>query len=622
VILLAASVGGAQEAPPGDLSTRYRETVRPLLESRCIKCHGPEKKKGGIDLAALTDGKTALRERKTWRKAAAQLEALEMPPEGEKPLTADERSGLATWMKAAASFVDPSKPLDLDPGPSLVRRLNRTEYDQTVRDLLGIDIDVSGPAGISEEVTGHTFDTIAEALVLPPILMEKYFIAAEAGLDRLLGDPRRKAAFFGPKIEGHAPRDAARRILERTVRRAFRRPGREGEVERLLGLFDRGDSTGKPLEESLRLPLKAILVSPHFLLRIEDARPGSGAIGVSGWELATRLSYFLWSTMPDETLLLAAERGTLLEPATLDQEVRRMLASPKARTLTSRFAAEWLQLARFETARPSTEFFPTFTGTLKRAMRQETEQFFDGLRTEDRSILDLLDADYTYVNQDLAKHYGLSGVTGSQMRKVPLTPDLHRGGLLGMGTMLAATSHTHRTSPTLRGKWILEVLFGTPPPPPPPDAGTLKEERQKGKEPKSFRELMALHATLPTCAGCHRKIDPLGFALENYDAVGAWRESQGGKPLDTVGELPTGERMNGVGELKKVLLSRKDAFERNVIEQMMCYALGRDLQGDDEIAVRGVQQGLEKDGHRFSALVLGVARSFPFQNRRGAERKD
>jgi cytochrome c553 len=610
--LILFPAAGLRPQDAVDLPGRFTRDIRPILQARCMKCHGTEKKKGGIDYAAIADGKAALRERKTWRKAAVQVEGLEMPPEGEKPLADAERSTLAAWMKEAAANVENVG--ELDPGPPLVRRLNRTEYDLSVRDLLGIDIDVSGPAGIAEEATGHTFDTIADALVLPPALMEKYFTAADLALDRLFMDARRRAAFIGS--------DGARKLLERVIRRAYRRPAREGEVDRLLVLFERGESKGKPFEESIRLPLKAVLVSPHFLLRIEENRPGTGAVRVGDLELAMRLSYFLWSTMPDEPLLALAGQGKLSEPATLEAQVRRMIASPKARALTTRFAAEWLQLAKFETARPSTEFFPSFTGNLKRAMRQETEMFFDALRTEDRSVLELLDADYTYANQELANHYGIEGVTGTQVRKVALKPGSHRGGLLGMGTMLAATSHTHRTSPTLRGKWILEVLFGTPPPPPPPDAGTIKEEGRKGKEPKSFRELMAMHATLPTCAACHRKIDPLGFALENFDAVGGWRDSQGGKPLDITGELPTGEKISGVDELKRTVLARADAFEHNLVEQMMCYALGRDLQGDDEVAVREVKAALGRDGHRFSALVLGIARSFPFQNRRGAERKD
>jgi hypothetical protein len=339
---------------------------------------------------------------------------------------------------------------------------------------------------------------------------------------------------------------------------------------------------------------------------------------VSDAELAVRLSYFLWSTTPDETLASLADAGKLSAPAVLAEQVKRMLASPKARTLTESFGRQWLQLDKLNTARPSTEFFPAFNSKLRRALYDETFTFFDKLREEDRSVLELLDADYTYVNADLARHYGLPAVTGNEVRRVELKPEDHRGGLLGMGSVLALTSHTFRTSPTLRGKYVLEVLLGTPPPPPPPNAASkLKEER--GKEPKSFREQLAQHAGDPSCSGCHRKLDPLGFALDNYDAVGAWRVSTPEKPLDTTGELPTGEKLTGVPELKQVLLRRKDEYVRNLSGQLLSYALGRELQDSDEWTLRQVATDVGKGGYRFSALITEIVKSVPFQYRRGSE---
>src|SRR5436189_153330 len=424
--LLALTLGArtlpAQNAPapsPDDLAARFAYDVRPLLRSHCVKCHGLQKKKGGIDFLDLEDGAAALRERRTWKKALLQVEEKEMPPEGEKPLT------------------------------------------------------------------------------------------------------------------GESPRA----IVAAFARRAYRRSPSDEEVDRLMALHERGLKRGDAPAAALRLPLKAILLSPHFLFRVEREHPGTQPYRVSGPELATRLSYFLWSTMPDEALAADAEQGKLADPAVLEAQVRRMLLHPKARALTLNFAAQWLQLRKLDHARPSTEFFPSFTNKLKQAMRDEATTFLDKLREEDRSVLELLDCDYAWLNGDLAKHYGIGGVEGKEFRRVALKPENHRGGLLGMGAILALTSHTSRTSPTLRGKWILESIFGTPPPPPPPDAGTLKEQK-KGAEPKTFRELMAQHATQPTCTSCHRRIDPLGFALENYDAVGAWRDAQGGKPMDAAGVLP------------------------------------------------------------------------------------
>jgi len=596
-LFLSCLAGGllAQSAPPptGDaLTAAYLKDIRPILESRCFKCHGPTKKKGDTDFS-----KSTLKDRRTWKKALLQVEEHEMPPEAEKPLSPEQRATLLAWLRGAAVYVDCSHPAERDPGPPLLRRLNRTEYNATVRDLTGVTFDVASEAGLPEEATGTAFDTSANALVLPPALMEKYFAAADLILDKMKPPP------------GASPRE----IVKAFARRAYRRPVADDEVDRLMKLHDR--------EKALRLPLKAVLVSPHFLFRIEREKPGSASYALSGPELATRLSYFLWSTMPDEALLADAEAGRLSAPAVLEAQVTRMLAHPRAKALTTSFAAQWLQLRKLDFARPSTEFFPTFNNKLKQAMREEATTFLDHLRGENRSVLELLDSDYAWLNGDLAKHYAIAGVEGEEFRRVALKPGDHRGGLLGMGAILALTSHTSRTSPTLRGKWILESIFGTPPPPPPPDAGTIKE-RKKGAEPKTFRELMAMHAVQPTCASCHRRIDPLGFALENYDAVGAWRDSQGGKPLDADGILPTGEKFTGVAGLKEVLLRSRDAFERNLIEQMLAYALGRDVQDADECSIREIQAAAAKDGHRYVTIVLGIVKSFPFQYRKNSEAKE
>jgi cytochrome c553 len=614
--VLVLALTAAQEA--ASLAEAYARDVRPVLRTLCSKCHSPQKKKGDVDLVSPGDGRDALRDRKLWRKSAAQLEILEMPPSDAPQPNAEQRGMLLKWMKAAADFVDCSDPAELDPGPSTLRRLTRTEYDQTVRDLLGLSVDVSEKVGIPEESTGAAYDTLANGLLLPPALMDKVFAAADYALERFQATPKAFKTAFGPDS------DPAKAIAFLAAR-AYRRPVSADEVERLLALYRRGASKGLAPEAALRLPLKAVLVSPNFLYRIEADRPaaaGRPGVLVSPHELASRLSYFLTSTMPDADLRAAADSGALAEPAGLEAQARRLLASPRAGALVTGFIAQWLQLSKLASARPSTEYFPTFNGRLKDAMRQEVERFADGLRTGDRSVLEFLDADYTYANQDLAKHYGLGGVQGPQLRRVDLKPEHHRGGLLGMGAVLAINAHTYRTSPTLRGKWILEVLLGTPPPPPPPDAGTIKDEEKKKKEPKTFREVLQQHAAQPACASCHRRIDPLGFALENFDAVGRWRDTQGGLPLDTVGVLPGGEQFQGFAGLKTFLAGQKERFARNFIEQMLCYALGRELQPSDECAVREIQARAAKEGWRFSSIVTGVVRSLPFTHRRGAEKRN
>jgi hypothetical protein len=533
------------------------------------------------------------------------------------------------WLKSAVASFDCDDPASLDPGPPPARRLTRDEYDRTLRDLLGVEVRSLEAVGMPPDGSGSGgsgFSNQAEALILPPVLMEKYFAAADKALELVLDRPAnrkaRDALLVARPGPGLTDREAARRVIARFLRLAYRRAVSEDEVGRFLGLFDRSAAKGAQYDDSVRLMLKAALVSPHILFRLEKDRGPKGSetpYKVSDHELAVRLSYFLWSSMPDGTLFDLADQGKLADPLELERQVRRMLADPKARALTESFAEQWLQVGKLADARPSTEFFPTFTRKLRQMLHDETTTFFDKLREEDRSVLDILDADYAYLNADLAEHYGITGVSGQEIRRVSLPPSSHRGGLLGMGSILALTSHTSRTSPTLRGKYILEVVFGTPPPPPPPGAAKLPEEQKKGEAPKTFREQMARHSRQAECAACHARIDPLGYGLENFDAVGRWRTSDGDRPLDSAGKLPGGESFQGPDELKRIILGRKSDFERNLIERLLSYALGREVQGDDECAVREIQEGLQSSGHRFSSLMVGIARSVPFQYRRNAD---
>jgi mono/diheme cytochrome c family protein len=632
ILAVLAFAGLARASGPDPVA--FRDEIRPFLDKHCARCHDSARAKGGIDFSKVGDASTVRKRRKLWRGVIEHVETLEMPPEGEPEVAPERRERVVAWLKAAVSSTDCDDPSTLDPGPPPVRRLTRDEYDRTLRDLLGVKFKSAEVVGmpVDGDGSGSSFANLAEALILPPALMEKYFAAADKALDLVFKDRKSLDSLLvarpgpGPG-PGPGPdlldREAARRIIARFLRLAYRRPVDEGEVSRYLALFDRSKAKGSSFEDSSRLMVKAALVSPHFLFRVERDRASKGSEApykVTDHELAVRLSYYLWSTMPDATLGDLADRGTLSDPSTLEAQVKRMLLDPKARALTDNFAEAWLQVGKLANARPSTEFFPTFNGQLRQALRDETVTFFDKLREGDRSVLELLDADYAYLNQDLAKHYDIPGVEGPAIRRVGLPIGSHRGGLLGMGSVLALTSHTNRTSPTLRGKYILEVVFGTPPPPPPPDAGKLPEGQEKpGEPPRSLREQMARHARQAECAACHAKIDPLGYGLENYDAVGRWRVDLGGKPLDATGKLPGGESFNGPDELKKIIVARKGDFERNLIERMLSYALAREVQGDDECAVRKIQADLERDGHRFSTLVLGVARSLPFLNRRTLE---
>lgn len=426
-----------------------------------------------------------------------------------------------------------------------------------------------------------------------------------------------KRIFTAGPGEGVPKREAARRILAPLAERAFRRPVAPEEVERLLGLFDLADGQGESFEAAMKVPLLAVLVSPHFLFRIErDGPPGTprGVRPLDDWELATRLSYFLWSSMPDEELFALARQGRLRDPKTLDAQVDRMLRDPRARALSENFALQWLQLRRLEIHAPDPKRFPAFTEKLREAMRREVELFFDEIVREDRSVLTLLDADFTYVNEVLARHYGMAGVQGDSMRRVSLQ-DPRRGGVLMMAAVLTVTSNPTRTSPVKRGKWVLEALLGTPPPPPLPDAGELKDEPE-GAERLTVRQRLELHRADPNCANCHKRMDPIGLGFENYDAIGRWRDSEGRLPLDVSGTLADGTSFNGPVELKKILLGRRDDFVRNLIEKMLTYALGRGVEYYDVPVVKGIQKSMAAQGYRFSALVKGVVRSYPFLHRR------
>jgi mono/diheme cytochrome c family protein len=628
----------AVDAAPARPATTFKQ-IKPLLQANCFQCHGEKKQKGGVNFSLIGDEKSILRNRKLWHMVVTQLESNEMPPEeaDEQP-TDEQRKTLVQWMKHAAE-VDCSDPANHDPGPPLIRRLSVREYSRTMKDLTGIDFNVAEAVGMTDEGNGLGFDNLAAAMEIAPTLMEKYFEAADQILDRVFAATDLKPAgltvdgrvrtqslaaykriVFARPGDGVSAHDAGEKVLRRFARRAYRRPVTAAEVGRLTKLFDTLISRGQSFDAAMRLTLKPILVSPYFLLRVErDGAAGGSdaAYRVTDHELAVRLSYFLWSSMPDAELDALADAGKLSDPATLDRQVKRMLDDPKARSLTEGFAEQFLQLKKFASARPSTEFFPSFNGDLKRAMHDETSIFFDKLREEDRSVLELLDADYTYVNETLAKHYGIDGVKGSQMRRVALPPAAHRGGLLGMGSILALTSHTSRTSPTLRGKYVLDVIFGTPPDPPPANAGQFKDEGNR-KDPKSFREKMAQHAADASCASCHKKMDPLGYALENFNAIGAWREKDGERPVDNSGRLPGGEQFTGVAGLKKIVHAHEEDFVRNMTGNMLVYALGRELDYYDDCVVKEIETAMAGDGYKFSALIGGIVKSYPFQYRKTA----
>ncbi len=431
--------------------------------------------------------------------------------------------------------------------------------------------------------------------------------------------PSRERIFVCEPADPTAAEACAQEIVRSLATRAFRRPVDDASMDGPMRFYRKARSEaadGQGFDAGIERALAAILVSPQFLFRIERDPPGLGpgaAYRVSDLELASRLSFFLWSSIPDDVLLEAANRGELSTADGLERQVRRMLADPKSQSLVDNFSAQWLHLRNLAGIRPNMRLFPDFDENLRRAFRKETELLLETVVREDRSILDLLRPDFTFVNERLAKHYGIPNVYGSRFRRIPLDASSTRGGILRHGSVLTVTSYATRTSPVIRGKWILENILGMPPPPPPADVPELSEKTLSGD--LSVRERLAEHRADPACSGCHNPMDPLGFALENYDAVGRWRTLDLGLPVDPSGELVDGTRVSGVADLEAALLQRPEMFASTLAEKLLTFALGRGVEHYDAPAVREVVRNAQSNDFRFSSLILGITASTPFQKR-------
>jgi hypothetical protein len=431
--------------------------------------------------------------------------------------------------------------------------------------------------------------------------------------------PSRRRIFVCTPANPQDEVPCAKKILGTLARRAYRRPVTDVDMETLLNFYQAGKNQGN-FESGIENALRLILASPKFLFRSEPdpARVAAGSIyPVSDLDLASRLSFFLWSSIPDDELLNEAAQGKLKDPAVLDREVRRMLADPKAEALVSNFADQWLFLRNVQSVAPDENTFPNFDDNLRQSFRRETELFFESVLREDRDVMDLITANYTFVNERLAKHYNIPNVYGSQFRRVTLDNDARRG-LLGQGSILSVTSYPTRTSPVLRGKWIMENLMGTPPPAPPPNVPALKDQAQGGKI-LSVRQLLEEHRKNAPCSTCHKVMDPLGFALESFNAVGEYRTKDASGPIDASGQLADGSKINGIVELRQALLKHPEYFVGTLTEKMLTYALGRPLEYYDMPVVRGIVQGAARDDYRFSSLITGIVRSEPFEMKRALD---
>lgn len=729
-----ASPASATQAASANVPT-YEKDIVPFLKKHCFNCHGNGKAKADLSFDKFKDAESVLADRKTWDNVQHMVETCEMPPSGRpKP----ESSEIDAVLKAVRGLFDEAdKSAKPNVGRVTIRRLNRTEYNNTIRDLIGVDFK---PAeDFPADDVGYGFDNIGDVLSISPLLLEKYLTAAEsileqaivvvdlpkatkqrfekfrplpltstgelskvvsfdegkyhirwvvdeadegerhryrlnvAGEEPQLVDIERKGnqtvlsvtvqrkagigrvalslatplagkskaeihlrslevegPFDPPPLklpyahmrlmahkEGLTPREAAREIVARFAARAFRRPVRPEEVERCLALFDASQKKGQRFELSVRAALYRVMVSPHFLFRVELDPPTAKAdtpYSINEFELASRLSYFLWNSMPDDELFSLAGQGALRK--NLSAQVRRMTKDPKSASFLENFAEQWLTLRKLDLASPDPTLFPHFDAELRQAMIRESQLFFAATVRDNRSVLDLLDADYTFVNEQLAKHYGVSGVTGKDFVRVKAPPG--RGGILTHASILTLTSNATRASPVKRGKFVLEQVLNTPPPPPPEDVPELEDQKElKG----TLRQVMEQHRANAVCASCHRRMDPLGFAFENFDAVGAWRDKEGGAPVDASGELPDGRTFKGPDGLKQLLRQNNRLFLRCLTEKMLTYALGRGLEPYDRRAVDRIVNALAKADYRFAALIAEIVNSDPFQMRMPGEAK-
>jgi mono/diheme cytochrome c family protein len=719
----------------------YENSVKPLIQQNCIGCHNAVKLKGDLDLQQFLSESSddALKNRDVFELVVQKLRAGEMPPDGRPRPPVQQIAAATSYIEQQYALIDSKLPPN--PGRMTAHRLNRYEYNNTVRDL--VDVNLRFADDFPPDPYGYGFDNIGDVLSLSPMLTGKYMKAAEEvaqaaiplapqksvsaeyepekmgqrqqadveithdfpvdgiytlrfqwtegvakgvimtghfyldgkevsrqpmvmqrnqetamtapdipvtqgphvfeGFMEVAPDSQQPAPvkgtlpmlkllqiigpskatpphetasykhifFNGPPTKAH--QDAySRQIVARLAHRAYRRPVTKAEVDRLVGLTKLVRSHGGSFEEGIQVALEAILMSPDFLFRIERDPPTPGVHRISDIELASRLSYFLWSSMPDDELLTLAEKQQLHSPDVLHAQVKRMLADPKAHSLATNFAGQWLQTRNLQFQKPDRKTFHDYSPQLEDAMRTETEMFFQSIVSEDRSILDFIDGNFTFVNERLAALYGIPGVQGNEFRRVSLD-GTQRSGIITQASVLTASSYPTRTSPVIRGKWILENILNAPPPAPPGVVPALNT--QDVGTSASVRERLEAHRANPVCATCHSRMDPLGFALENYDGIGRYRTADGKIPIDSKGQLPDGTTFSGATELKALIRSKSPQFVRGLTEKLLTYGMGRGVESYDKPAIEKIARQVESNGDRFSVLIDGIVDSAPFQMR-------
>ncbi len=612
------SMGADHEALKAEAEEFFRSRVTPFITTYCLPCHQNRRPtRAGVNFspALKAPGHAAFTEQ--WKKAAARVKAHDMPPKDAPQPNDADRQMFAAWL-AKLKYLSQK-----DPGPFVIRRLTKTEYGNTLHSLFGVDSSIA--EGLPDEVSGEGYLNS-----LSPLQLEQYLKIADKVLAQIVARPGarptavEKRLFGDPPRAGADPRKTLRDVARSLARKAYRRPPTEGELDVLLETFDLGKRNNLAYRQALHLMLKAVLVSPQFLFITPagDAAAGAGIVPLDDYQLASRLSYLLWATMPDDELMALADQGRLHEPTVLEAQVLRLLKDRRSRALFDGFGAQWLGVGGLKRQVFDSAMFPQMTTAMRQAMYDEVRLFFESIVRENKTVIRFVDGDYTYLNGSLATLYGLEkNVRGPEMRKVHLS-DVNRGGVLGMPGVLAATSFPIRTSPVKRGVWVLEQLLGEHVPTPPPDVPALDQQDQTAKA-LTMRQRTELHRTNPVCANCHKVLDPIGFGLENFDAVGRWRDRDiNGQPIDAAGELPSGERFSSPKDLKSIIAGRPEAVARNVVEKFLAYALSRRLEGYDEIVVDNLVSEIAADGYRMQTLIRGVVTSYPFTHRRLGRKED
>lgn len=604
----SSSYAVSQDAAP---VADFRETALQTLQNYCYDCHVGEGAEGGVKVDLFESEGDLTEQVELIDKILLALKDQQMPPADADQPSQEDRVRTLQWIEQQLQNFECGDAKR--PGRVTIRRLNRAEYNNTIRDLTGLDLKLAND--FPSDDVGNGFDNIGDVLSIPPILMEKYLDAAGEIAKAVMQDPEAIKRVFPHQVEDKNNLEqvvsAARENARHFASQAFRRPVTESEAERLFELMKFAWESDASETEIMTTLITAVLASPHFIYRVEDDEATKAVDGIrqlSDYELASRLSYFIWSSMPDQQLFDLAAAGQLHTPEQLAQQARRMLADPKADALVNNFAGQWLQLRDIERLSPDPNMFPTMNADLRASMRRETEMLFGNIMKENLSILELLDADYTFINEQLAAHYGIDGVSGDEFQKVSLGD--RRRGVLMHASVLMLTSNPTRTSPVKRGKWVMDNLLLEPPPPAPPNVPELGEG---GEAFGTLRQRMEQHRADPNCAVCHTKMDALGFGLENFDAVGMWREADGREKIDPSGQLPSGKSFAGPVELVQILVEdKKDEFAKCVASKMLTYALGRGLGVADRCTVSEIVDQMKTDDYRFGTLVEAIVASQPF----------